>query len=232
MRQMRFALLVWIITALVISTSAYAQTDRKTDPERAKLEQHQLRSGNPQTPAALNQEQSGSKAAASRHHETVIMPDDPTFPKYINTGNPEADEANYQLRKAEWYDKYVINLNERSKSERARMIRKAEIDQQFARDNAKMAGSAPAERVKIEDIIISDKSAVGSRVDGFNYMTIDQFRSLPAGQQEEILSNHHMYKIVSHEDLIPKIVVSKSEFNSLPADKQQSMMNSNHYIVK
>ncbi|MBT6438455.1 MAG: hypothetical protein HOK72_02040 [Flavobacteriales bacterium] len=34
--------------------------------------------------------------------ERVIMPNDPTFPKYVNTGNKSVDAANYSTAKDEW----------------------------------------------------------------------------------------------------------------------------------
>ena len=34
--------------------------------------------------------------------ERVILPSDPTFPKYVNTGNKSVDAANYSTAKDEW----------------------------------------------------------------------------------------------------------------------------------
>lgn len=34
--------------------------------------------------------------------EITVVESEPTFPKYIDTGNPEQDQSNYAARKAEW----------------------------------------------------------------------------------------------------------------------------------
>lgn len=38
-------------------------------------------------------------------------PEDPTFPVYINTGNPERDAANYEVRKKEWYSNHPAPIH-------------------------------------------------------------------------------------------------------------------------
>ena len=42
--------------------------------------------------------------------------EDPTFPVYVNTGNPERDAASYELRKKEWYENHPAPIHV-SKSE-------------------------------------------------------------------------------------------------------------------
>ena len=40
-----------------------------------------------------------------RTEEITIITSDPSFPKYINTGNKKADASNYARNKAEWIEK-------------------------------------------------------------------------------------------------------------------------------
>ncbi|MBG39374.1 MAG: hypothetical protein CL857_05555 [Cryomorphaceae bacterium] len=40
-----------------------------------------------------------------RTEERTIISSDPSFPKYINTGNKKADASNYARNKAEWIEK-------------------------------------------------------------------------------------------------------------------------------
>ena len=39
-----------------------------------------------------------------RTEETTIISSDPSFPKYVNTGNKKADASNYARSKAEWVE--------------------------------------------------------------------------------------------------------------------------------
>jgi hypothetical protein len=62
---------------------------------KANPEAYRAQGGNPE--AVIVSEETKVK-------EIVINPNDPTFPKFVMTGNPEQDAKDFEVKKQAWYD--------------------------------------------------------------------------------------------------------------------------------
>lgn len=58
-------------------------------------EAYRAQGGNPETVVSSEE---------PRVKEIVINPNDPTFPKFVVTGNPEQDAKDFEVKKQAWYD--------------------------------------------------------------------------------------------------------------------------------
>ena len=59
--------------------------------------------------------------------ERVILPSDPTFPKYVNTGNKSVDAANYSTAKDEWINNNQSKYDQMGTPEGAPLSKEARL---------------------------------------------------------------------------------------------------------
>lgn len=84
---------------------SYAQKSTKSPTfsvEREKVKNSVLPSGDREFKSKA--EKQAYVHETFRKEETTIISSDPSFPKYVNTGNKKADASNYARSKAEWVE--------------------------------------------------------------------------------------------------------------------------------
>ena len=84
---------------------SYAQKSTKSPTfsvEREKVKNSVLPSGDREFKSKA--EKQAYVHETVRTEETTIISSDPSFPKYVNTGNKKADASNYAISKAEWVE--------------------------------------------------------------------------------------------------------------------------------
>lgn len=81
--------------------------EEKTAWIKANPEAYRAQGGNPE--AVQSSEE-------PRVKEIVINPNDPTFPKFVMTGNPEQDAKDFEVKKQAWYDAQVSSEKNSGKS--------------------------------------------------------------------------------------------------------------------
>lgn len=93
-----------MITMMVIPSAIQAQTSAKavkTNPTEPALNNDNPYKNAPKFSNTAEREQWYRENVMVKTQ--VVVAEDPTFPVKKLSGNPEADEADYQNRKAEWY---------------------------------------------------------------------------------------------------------------------------------
>jgi hypothetical protein len=113
----------WLLagTIMIVSLASFGQSQGNTVPEfRSDEEKVKWVNEHPEEYKRLNGEEvktaelpeefktDAEKSAYMREkglgHEITILEDVPGFPKYIDTGNPEMDKADYSYRKDLWVE--------------------------------------------------------------------------------------------------------------------------------
>lgn len=81
------------------SSTSGMTAEEKTAWIKANPEVYRAQGGNPEAVETSEE---------LRVKEIVINPNDPTFPKFIMTGNPEQDAKDFEVKKKAWYDAQEI----------------------------------------------------------------------------------------------------------------------------
>jgi hypothetical protein len=126
---------------------------------------------NPTIPEFKNQAEKDAWVKSQKKQEerkpVSAMPNDPTFPVFVNSGNPEKDNADYDAKKKEWYAQQLKASKFDSQNE-------SKVD--FTNESDKNAWLA-LQKNKIEE---------NSKV---TKVTMDEFNKLPADKQAAMLSD-------------------------------------------
>lgn len=82
-----------------------------------------------------------SQAEPKREKVTILFPNDPTFPKYVNTGNKQSDDDNYRKSKDQWIQnnsvKYSKLTIKEKNSEAPSVIRARELNSNIHENSKK-----------------------------------------------------------------------------------------------
>jgi hypothetical protein len=83
----------------------------------------------------------GSENDVKRENSIVIFPNDPTFPKYVKTGNKQSDDDNYRKSKDQWIQnnsvKYSKLTIKEKNSEAPSVIRARELNSNIHENSKK-----------------------------------------------------------------------------------------------